>query len=66
MVERYGIDVSRWQGVIDWPNWRKMLTVFCYTPRRFSCAYDSKFKEYIKEVKRVKIPFGLYLRVRLL
>ena len=61
MVERYGIDVSRWQGVIDWDKLAENADLSFVILRAASgCAYDSKFKEYIKEVKRVKIPFGLY------
>lgn len=61
MVERYGIDVSRWQGVIDWDKLAENADLSFVILRAASgCAYDSKFKEYIKEIKRVKIPFGLY------
>jgi len=61
MAEVYGIDVSRWQGDIDWDKLKANKELSFVILRAASgCAFDTKFADYIANCKRVGIPFGLY------
>lgn len=61
MTERYGVDISRAQGVIDWDVLAQNADLaFVLIRAAQGTAQDSYFSRNIKEVKRVGIPFGLY------
>lgn len=61
MTERYGIDVSRAQGAIDWDTLAQNADLsFVLIRAAQGTAQDTYFARNIKEVQRVGIPFGLY------
>lgn len=61
MIERYGIDVSRAQGIIDWDTLAENKDLsFVLIRAAQGTAQDTYFARNIKEVQRVGIPFGLY------
>lgn len=61
MNEKYGIDVSMAQGVIDWDKLAANDDLSFVIIRAAQGTYtDSRFMENIKECQRVGIPYGLY------
>lgn len=61
MSERYGIDISRAQGIIDWDTLAENKDLsFVLIRAAQGTAQDTYFARNIKEVQRVGIPFGLY------
>lgn len=61
MSELFGIDISKWQGDIDWNTLAKNKDLSFVIMRAASgLGTDSKFLEYVTECKRVGLPFGLY------
>lgn len=59
--ELYGIDVSKWQGDIEWDTLAQNKDLSFVIMRAASgTSMDSRFAEYVAECKRVGIPFGLY------
>ena len=60
-MEKYGIDISKWQGDIDWDTLAKNKDLAFVIMRAASgTGTDSKFESYVADCKRVGIPFGLY------
>ena len=63
---KVGIDVSTWQGNIDWEKAKKDGVEFAMIRLGFGpnsenkLVLDNKFKQNIKETKRLKIPTGIY------
>lgn len=62
------IDVSSWQGVIDWNTIKKdeevehaVIRVGWGTSYNDPCGLDSYFDRNIKEVQRLGIPYALYI-----
>ena len=61
MNEKYGIDVSMAQGVIDWDRLAENADLsFAIIRAAQGTAQDSRFARNIKECERVGIPYGLY------
>lgn len=61
MIERYGIDISRAQGAIDWDTLAQNADLsFVLIRAAQGTAQDTYFARNIREVQRVGIPFGLY------
>ena len=61
MSEKYGIDVSTAQGVIDWDKLAANDDLSFVIIRAAQGLFqDSRFERNIKEVLRVGLPFGLY------
>ncbi len=61
MTERYGIDISRAQGAIDWDTLAQNADLsFVLIRAAQGTAQDTYFARNIREVQRVGIPFGLY------
>ena len=61
MTERYGIDISRAQGVIDWDVLAQNADLaFVLIRAMQGTAQDTYFARNIREAQRVGIPFGLY------
>ena len=60
-----GIDVSEWQGNIDWDRVRNTDVEFAIIRCGFAGNYskydDKKFVRNVKECQRLGIPFGVYL-----
>ena len=60
-----GIDVSEWQGQIDWDKVKKTDVEFVILRCGYagdSTKYDDKtFKRNVSECQRLEIPFGVYL-----
>ena len=60
-----GIDVSEWQGNIDWNRVRNTDVEFAIIRCGFAGNYskydDKKFVRNVKECQRLGIPFGVYL-----
>ena len=63
---KHGIDVSKFQGVIDWQEVKKHIDFAI-----IRCGYGSDdenqddpfFKRNADECTRLKIPFGIYIRM---
>lgn len=63
-----GIDMSQWQGNVDWEKIKSSGVKFVmlrlgYGKGRYgskSCTLDSKFKSYVKGAKSVGLPIGIY------
>ena len=61
-VEKLVIDVSAHQGKIDWNSVANSGRVYGVILRiGYWNTEDARFKEYISEVKRLGIPYGIYL-----
>ena len=61
MSERYGIDISRAQGVIDWDVLAENKDLsFVLIRAAQGTAQDTRFADNIREVLRLGLPFGLY------
>ena len=61
-VEKLVIDVSAHQGKIDWNSVANSDRVYGVILRiGYWNTEDARFKEYISEVKRLGIPYGIYL-----
>lgn len=61
-LENLVIDVSQYQGNIDWNVVKSKSGIYGVILRiGFLNIEDTKFAEYIKEVKRLNIPYGIYL-----
>ena len=61
MTERYGIDISRAQGVIDWDALAQNADLSFVLIRVLQgTAQDTYFARNIREAQRVGIPYGLY------
>lgn len=61
MSEIYGIDISKWQGDIDWDTLAQNKDLSFIIMRAASgTGMDSMFGSYVADCKRVGIPFGLY------
>lgn len=60
-----GIDVSEWQGNIDWDKVKKTDVEFAILRCGFAGDYakydDKKFVRNVNECKRVDMPYGIYL-----
>ena len=60
-----GIDVSEWQGDIDWDKVKKTDVEFAILRCGFAGDYskydDKKFVRNVNECKRVDMPYGIYL-----
>lgn len=59
-----GIDVSEWQGKIDWEkakNHIKFAIIRCGYGMNYTSQDDEEFERNIKECERLNIPFGIYL-----
>jgi GH25 family lysozyme M1 (1,4-beta-N-acetylmuramidase) len=60
-----GIDVSEWQGKINWDKVKqddiKFAILRCGYGMNFTWQDDAKFERNIKECERLNIPFGIYL-----
>lgn len=60
-MEIYGIDISKWQGDIDWDTLAQNKDLSFVIMRAASgTGMDSKFESYVADCKRVGLPFGLY------
>lgn len=63
-----GIDMSQWQGKVDWNKIKDSGVSFVmlrlgYGKGRYgskSCTMDSRFKSYVKGAQEVGIPIGIY------
>ena len=62
------IDVSSWQGVIDWDTIKKnddvdeaIIRVGWGTSYNDPCGLDSYYDRNIREVQRLGIPYGIYI-----
>lgn len=63
-----GIDMSQWQGNVDWKKIKDSGVDFVmlrlgYGKGRYgskSCTMDSKFKSYVKGAKEAGLPIGIY------
>ena len=61
MTERYGIDISRAQGAIDWDVLAENKDLsFVILRATQGTAQDTRFADNIREVLRLGLPFGLY------
>ena len=61
MTERYGIDISRAQGAIDWDVLAENKDLsFVLIRAAQGTAQDTYFARNIREAQRCGIPFGLY------
>ena len=60
-----GIDVSEWQGKINWDKVKQddidFAILRCGYGMNFTWQDDAKFERNIKECERLNIPFGIYL-----
>lgn len=60
-----GIDVSEWQGKIDWDEVKqddiKFAIIRCGYGMDYTSQDDEEFEKNIKECERLNIPFGIYL-----
>ncbi|MDO5156167.1 MAG: GH25 family lysozyme [Eubacteriales bacterium] len=67
-VVTMGVDASQYQGNVDWNKVKKSGVNFVmlrlgYGAGRFGtrqCQVDPRFKEYVKELKKLNIPIGIY------
>ena len=62
------IDISYWQGNIDWDKVKEsnlidgvIVRIGYGTSRSDKCVLDKKFKRNIDELNRLNIPYGIYL-----
>jgi len=60
MSEIIGIDVSQWQGVMDWDKAKAAGAQFAYIRAAFGSHKDTQFDRNWAETKRVGIPRGAY------
>lgn len=63
-MKKLVIDVSEWQGVIDWEKVKPQIDgaiLRCGYGKDFATQDDSKFKRNADECTRLGIPFGVYL-----
>lgn len=62
-----GIDVSEWQGKIDWNKVKNevdfVILRLGWIGNRNNHTLDKRFKEYYSECKRLGIPVGIYVYV---
>lgn len=60
-----GIDVSEWQGKINWDKVKqddiKFAIIRCGYGMNYTSQDDEEFEKNIKECERLNIPFGIYL-----
>lgn len=59
MADNLGIDISQWQGTIDFSKVKDVVD-FVIIRAGYGFIYDSKAKEYAEECKKYNIPIGLY------
>ena len=60
-IERFGIDISRAQNLIDWETLAKVEDLeFVIIRAAQGTAEDSRFSENVRAAMRLKIPFGMY------
>ena len=70
MASTFGLDISSYSGVIDWPTVVKTLNprfVFARAyhfgvPPKDSSYPDEKFNDYWSDLARLKLPRGAYMR----
>lgn len=55
-----GIDVSQWNGDIDWERVKKAKVKFAMIRAGYGASLDQKFKRNVTECNRVGIPCGVY------
>ena len=61
---KHGIDVSKFQGLIDWQEVKKHIDfaiIRCGYGSNLESQDDPYFKRNADECTRLKIPFGVYL-----
>ncbi|MCD8341820.1 MAG: hypothetical protein LUC87_06665, partial [Clostridiales bacterium] len=60
----FGIDVSKWQGDIDWDSARSSISfaiIRCGYGSNLTSHDDSKFEQNVEACERLGIPYGVYL-----
>lgn len=60
MICKKGIDVSKWQGVIDWNKVKQSGVQFVIIRGGYSTTVDEKFKSNIEGAIKVGLPVGVY------
>ncbi len=58
------VDISHHQGDIDWDEFAKEVDLVIIRVQDGSTTIDTKYKEYVAEAKKRKIPFGHYAFTR--
>lgn len=61
MAEYKGIDVSKWQGVIDWKKVKASGVQFAMLRAMYSITKDQQFERNYTAAKAAGIPIGVYL-----
>lgn len=56
-IEKYGIDVSSWQGNMDFSSYRNQFIII---RAGFDTVKDNKLDRNVKECERLGIPYGFY------
>ena len=54
------IDISKWQGNINWSQLKKENIDGIILRTSYGLSTDSKLKSYLREIKKLKIPYGFY------
>ncbi|MCD8367519.1 MAG: hypothetical protein LUC48_05790, partial [Clostridiales bacterium] len=60
----FGIDVSKWQGDIDWDSARSSISfaiIRCGYGSNLTSHDDSKFEQNVAACEKLGIPYGIYL-----
>lgn len=60
MAEWKGIDVSRWQGTIDWNRVKAAGIQFAMIRISYGMGLDSRFRENLAGAKAAGVPVGVY------
>lgn len=60
-MEYKGIDVSKWQGVIDWKQVKKSGVQFAMIRAMYSVTKDPQFERNYTAAKAAGVPVGVYL-----
>ena len=60
-VVHYGIDVSQWQGTINWAEARKYVEFAIIRASHSTTTLDSEWERNVTACIRYKIPYGVYV-----
>ena len=60
-VVHYGMDVSQWQGTIDWSQARKYIEFAIIRSSHSITTMDSEFERNVAACIKYKIPYGIYI-----
>lgn len=59
-MEKYGVDVSKWQGNIDWPALKAGGAEFAIIRAMSGLGYDSMYAANVVGAEAAEMPYGLY------